>query len=85
MRRYQAELEESSQAIQTGTGGMVLVSPWLERTSCSPKHSLVFPAKRQGETSITSQEPGSGQTSVEEERDGIVGLRDLVEVVVGIS
>ena len=48
-------------------------------------HYLVLAVKGQGETSISTQNPGSGHIAVEERRDGIVELRDLDVVVVGIS
>ena len=48
-------------------------------------HYLVLAVKGQGETSISTQNPGSGHISVEERLDGIVELRDLDVVVVGIS
>ena len=39
--------------------------------------------EEQGETSVDTLDPGSGQIAVEEGRDGLAGLRDLVVVVVG--
>ena len=36
----------------------------------------------QGGNNVDTQHPGSGQIAVEEERDGLAGLRDLVVVVV---
>ena len=38
--------------------------------------------KKDGETSIDTLDPGSGQIAVEEGRDGLAGLHDLVVVVV---
>ena len=49
----------------------------------SPAHYLVRSVKEgQWETSIDTLDPGSGQIAVEEGRDGLAGLRDLVVVVV---
>ena len=55
----------------------------LEEASGSPAYYLVWPAKeRQWETCVDTLDPGSGQIAVEEGRDGLAGLRDLVVVVV---
>ena len=54
----------------------------LEKAPGTPAHNLVRSVKGQGETSIDTLDPGSGQIALEEGRDCFAGLRDLVVVVV---
>ena len=54
----------------------------LEKAPGSPAHYLVWLVKEgQWETSSDTLDPGSGHIAVEEGRDGLAGLRDLVVVI----
>ena len=48
-------------------------------------HYLVCSVKGQWETSIDTVDPGSRQIAVEEGRDGLAELRDLVVAVVDMQ
>ena len=55
----------------------------LEKAPGSPAHYMVRSVKEgQGKTSIDTLDPGSGQIAVEEGRDDLAGIRDLVVVVI---
>ena len=58
----------------------------LEKAPGSTAHYLIRSVKEgQWETSIDTLDPGSRQIAVEEERDGLAGLCDLVVVVVVVA
>ena len=55
----------------------------LEKAPGSPAHYFARSVKEgQGGISIVTMDPSTGQIAVEEGRDGLAGLRDLVVVVV---
>ena len=71
----------SPQALQ-GYGDGPQCFTRLEMAPGSPPHYLVRSVKGQGEISIDTLDPGSRQIAVEEGRDGLAGLRDLVVAVI---